>query len=110
MQLAEDRGIPLFGVFFVGVANGLAGGLLRDVVVREVPALLRPGQFVSMMLVLACGLFLILTRRYQVNPSAAAVTMIVAFFILRLLAVRFNWKTRPVLDEETADTSSAVAR
>ncbi|MGH7681521.1 MAG: trimeric intracellular cation channel family protein, partial [Candidatus Eiseniibacteriota bacterium] len=47
MQLAEERGIPIAGVVFVGVVNGLGGGLLRDVVVRDVPTLLRPGQFVS---------------------------------------------------------------
>jgi uncharacterized membrane protein YeiH len=110
MQLAEERGIPIFGVFFVGVANGLAGGLLRDVVVREVPALLRPGQFVSAMLVLVCGLFLLLTQRYGVNPTAAAATTIVAFFILRLLAVRFNWKTRPVLDEDTDESHGTIPR
>ena len=47
MQLAEEAGLPLMSIVFVGVANGVAGGLLRDVVVRDVPALLRPGQFAS---------------------------------------------------------------
>ena len=46
MQLAEDHGLPLVAILFVGVTNGVAGGMLRDVVVREVPALMRPGQFV----------------------------------------------------------------
>ena len=50
MQLAEDRNIPLVGVLFIGVVNGCAGGLLRDVFVRDVPSLLRPGQFVSLTL------------------------------------------------------------
>src|SRR4051812_21078089 len=39
MQLADNAGLPLIAIVFVGVANGVAGGLLRDVVVREVPTL-----------------------------------------------------------------------
>ncbi len=50
MQLAEERGIPVTGIIFIGVVNGTAGGLLRDVLVRDVPAILRPGQFVSLLL------------------------------------------------------------
>src|SRR6185369_13639604 len=41
MQLARDAGLPVVAVVFVGVSNGVAGGMLRDVVVREVPALMR---------------------------------------------------------------------
>jgi len=99
MQLAEDRGIPLIGVLFVGVVNGLAGGLVRDVVVRDVPALLRPGQFVSLMLLLSCGLFLVLTKQYAVSPTNAAWATVGSFFILRVLAVQFNWQSRSLLDE-----------
>ena len=97
MELALDRGIPTIGVVFVGVVNGVGGGLLRDVVVREVPSLLRPGQFVTLFLLLACGMFLILTLRYGMSPPPAAWTTVAVFFVLRLLAVRFNWKTRSVI-------------
>ena len=109
MQLARERGIPLFGVVFVGVANGVAGGLLRDVVVRDVPALLRPGQFVSLMLLLACGLFLVLTLHYRVSATSAAWATVGGFFTLRIVAVRFNWRSRSVM-EEPDDQSSAVPR
>jgi uncharacterized membrane protein YeiH len=108
LQLAEDRGIPTFGVMFVGVVNGLAGGLLRDVVVRDVPALLRLGQFVAPMLVLACGLFLVATGHYGANATRAAGGTIAAFFVLRALAVSFNWKTRSILPELEAPKDSDV--
>jgi len=109
MQLAEDRGIPLFGIIFVGLVNGVAGGLLRDVVVRDVPALLRPGQFVSLMLLLVCGLFLVLTMHYRMNPTEAAWATVGGFFALRLLAVRFNWQTRSVLDEDEEQPADNAA-
>jgi len=97
MQLAEGRGIPLAGTLFVGVVNGAAGGLLRDVIVREVPALLRPGQFVTLLLVMACGLFMVLKRYAGVSAPHAVWTMAGSFFVLRVMAIRFNWTTRSVL-------------
>lgn len=99
MQLARDHGIPLFGVLFVGVANGVAGGLLRDVVVRDVPALLRPGQFISLTLLGACVLFMALTATYGVTPTRAAWVTVVTYFLFRVVAVRFNWQSRSVLND-----------
>jgi len=102
MQLARDQAIPLVGVIFVGVVNGLGGGLLRDVVVQDVPTLLRPGQFISFMLVVACGVFQLLTLRYGVNPTPAAWITIALFFVMRVVALRFNWQTRAVWDADAA--------
>ena len=99
MQLAEDRGIPVAGVIFVGVANGTAGGLLRDVLVRDVPAVLRPGQFVTLLLLLACVIFVSLKSYGRVTIPQAAWTAIGSFFVLRVLTIRFNWTTRSVLAE-----------
>lgn len=104
MQLAQEHGIPLASVVFVGVANGVTGGLLRDVVVRDVPTLLRPGQFVSLTLLFACGLFLLLTIRLALNPTTAAWITVGTYFALRVVAVFFNWQTRPVLVGPASDT------
>ncbi len=103
MQLAEDSGLPLVAVVFVGVANGIAGGLLRDLVVNDVPAILRPGQFSSLTLLAACGLYLLLAQYYQLPPNRAAWFAVGAFFVARLLTIRFNWQTRPVWEEVEED-------
>jgi uncharacterized membrane protein YeiH len=100
MQLAEDHGLPLVAVLFVGVTNGVAGGMLRDVVVREVPALMRPGQFVSLTLLAACVIYLLLTFEYAVQPNHAAWITVAVYFVLRLLTIRFNWQSRSVWEEE----------
>lgn len=100
MQLAQDKGISTAGVIFVGVANGVSGGLLRDLVVGDVPVLLRPGQFVTLTLVFACGLFLFLRRQYQVGPTDAAWAMVATFFLIRVVSVRFKWKSRPVAEPQ----------
>jgi len=101
MQLAQDAKLPIFGVMLIGLVNGTAGGLLRDVVVRDVPTLLRPGQFISLALAIACGLFILLREYYHFGPTAAAQVTVAVFFIIRLLAVRFNWRTRAIAPEST---------
>ena len=100
MQLAEDYGLPLVAILFVGVTNGVAGGMLRDVVVREVPAIMRPGQFVSLTLLAVCVLYLFLRLQYQVQPTQAAWITVAVYFVLRLLTIRFNWQSRSVWEEE----------
>jgi uncharacterized membrane protein YeiH len=107
MQLAQDQHIPLLGVALVGVVNGTAGGLLRDVVVRDVPTLLRPGQSVSLALAIACAFFLTVREYYGVKPTDAAWATVALFFLIRVLAVRFNWKTQSIAGEgpsELGDT------
>lgn len=101
MQLAEQQGIPLVGVVFVGVANGVAGGMLRDIVVGEVPTIMRPGQFVSLTLFAACGLYLLLVLQQDVAITKAAWITVGAYFVVRILTIRFNWQTKSVWEDET---------
>ena len=105
MQLAGNAGLPLVAVIFVGVTNGVAGGVLRDVVVREVPALMRPGQYASITLFAACGLYLLLTLQAQLSPTMAAWITVGVFFIARVLTIRFNWQTRSVWEDESTSGS-----
>lgn len=101
MRLAQDAGLPLITTVFVGVANGVAGGLLRDVVVRDVPALLRPGQFASLILLAACGVNLLMTQHFDLSVRYAAWITVGLFFLVRALTIRFNWQTRSVWEDES---------
>lgn len=96
MQLAENRGLPLPAVVFVGVANGVAGGLLRDIVVNEVPTLMRPGQFSALTLLAACAIYLALVRQLAMTATEAAWIAVGAFFVVRVLTIRFNWQSKSV--------------
>jgi len=100
MELAARAGLPLVAIVFVGVANGAAGGLLRDVVMREIPAQMRPGQYASLTLLAACGVYLLLTVNLEFTPMLAAWITVGAFFLARVLTIRFNWRTRSVWEDE----------
>ncbi|HEX6636208.1 MAG TPA: TRIC cation channel family protein [Steroidobacteraceae bacterium] len=101
MQLAGNAGMPIIPVMFVGVANGVAGGVLRDVIVRQVPTLMRPGQYASITLFAACGLYLLLVLQAAVPVTHAAWITVGVFFVVRVLTIRFNWQTRPVWEDES---------
>jgi uncharacterized membrane protein YeiH len=97
MQLAFASGISLPGVLLVGFVNGTGGGLLRDVLVRDVPALFQPGGYAATVVLLACCAFIALVAKAGVPHVTAALIVIGAAFIARLLTIRFNWRTRPIL-------------
>jgi uncharacterized membrane protein YeiH len=97
MQLALAGGLPLAGVLLVGFVNGTGGGLLRDVLVRDVPALFQPGGYAATVVLLACCLFIGLVAKTDVSYVTAALIVIGAAFVTRLLTIRFNWRTRPIL-------------
>jgi len=97
MQLAMGYGLPLTGVLFVGLVNGVGGGLLRDVLVRDVPELFKPGQFSALVVLVACGLFIAMVSGLGLPNFAAALVTIFVSFTARLLIIRFNWRSRPVM-------------
>jgi uncharacterized membrane protein YeiH len=101
MQLSLLSGISLPGVVLVGVVNGIGGGLLRDLVVGDTPAMLKPGRYQVSALILVCILFLILSQGFGVTMLVAAWIMIGLYIIIRLLSIRFNLRTQPVLRDPT---------
>lgn len=100
MQLALAAAIPLPGVVLVGAVSGVGGGVLRDVIVREVPFILQPGQFSALIVLLACAVFLGLTLASGLAAEVAAWTTIGVAFIARMLTIRFDWRTRPLMDAD----------
>lgn len=97
MQLAMGYGMPVTGVLFVGLVNGVGGGLLRDVLVRDVPELFKPGQFSALVVLASCGLFIALVNGLGMPNLAAALVTVAAGFVARLLTIHFNWRSRPVM-------------
>ena len=67
--------------------------------VRDVPALFQPGGYAALVVLLACCLFVTLVLGLGVHNHAAAVIAIAAGFVVRLLTIRFNWRTSPVMPE-----------
>jgi uncharacterized membrane protein YeiH len=97
VQLALNAGYPLPGVVLLGVISGTGGGILRDVLTDKVPALLQPGQFSTLFVLLACVLFLVLELVFFLDPAVAGWITVVLFFVARTVTTRFNWRTVAVV-------------
>jgi uncharacterized membrane protein YeiH len=89
-------GVPPEAAVLVGLCNAVGGGLLRDVLVREEPLLLKPGQLYFLATLAGCAGFVLLSDGYGVATDIAACIAIALTLLLRVLAIRFNWTTRPL--------------
>ncbi len=97
MQMALRAGIQLPGVMLIGCVSGVGGGVLRDVVMRDVPEILKPGHFLAIPLAFACAIFLGLTLGLKTEPAPTAWATVVGFFLVRVLTIQFNWRTSAIL-------------
>jgi uncharacterized membrane protein YeiH len=81
---------------FVGVVNAVGGGLLRDLLIRSEPLLLKPGQFYVLAALIGAFAYATLTLHWKFSAVQAAVFATLATVVFRVLAIIFNWKTRAV--------------
>jgi len=88
-----DAGLSVPAAIISGTLTAVGGGLLRDVLVREEPLLFKPGQFYAFVAIGGCCLYVGLLRSELVPPNPAALLTIVLVFTIRMLAIRFNWRT-----------------
>ncbi len=99
VQKSLDAGLTEGSAILVGVINAAGGGLLRDILVREEPLLLKPGQFYVLAAIAGCVLFAVLAVQSKMEATKAAGIAIGVTFVLRVLAIQFNWKSRPLWQE-----------
>jgi len=86
-------GVSPEAAVLVGLCNAVGGGLLRDVVVRDEPLLLKPGQLYFLATLVGCIGFVVMSDRYGFDVENAAYIAIAVTLLLRVLAIRFNWRT-----------------
>lgn len=99
VQLSVEAGLSPPAAVMGGTLTAIGGGLLRDILVREEPLVFKPGQFYALVAIGGCCLFLGLLRWTEHTPHDAALITIVAVTTVRLLAIRFNWRTSALYEE-----------
>ena len=95
MHLALVAGIPMIGAILVGVTNAVGGGALRDLLLGQKLELLQPSVLMGIASVAGCLLFAVLLKLDTPGAWAGAAAAFTAFAV-RLLAVRFNVRSRPL--------------
>jgi uncharacterized membrane protein YeiH len=95
MYLAQSAGINTMGAILIGVVNAVGGGALRDLLVGDRVELLQPAVWMGIASVMGCVLFAILLELGVAGPWAGAAGALSAFAI-RLIALHFNLRSRPL--------------
>jgi uncharacterized membrane protein YeiH len=94
---AMQAGLVPLAAVLVGVFNATGAGLIRDVLIREEPVIFKPGRFYAGAAIVGTMLYVLLTTVVQIGDTWAAVAAITSAFTLRILSVKFDWRTRPIL-------------
>ena len=61
-RVAEDAGMPLVASVLLGAVTGVAGGVIRDVLLAQVPHIFRPGSLYATAAIAGASVFLVLER------------------------------------------------
>jgi uncharacterized membrane protein YeiH len=97
--LAFDAGSV--GAMLLGTLTGIGGGIVRDVLVREIPTVLRTELYAVAALIGAA--IVVIGRMLHVPPFAAAFAGAVLCFGLRLMAMRRGWQLPIARSPEQSD-------
>jgi uncharacterized membrane protein YeiH len=110
LLLFDSLGLGLFTV--TGIQKGLAigihpalcvalgtisacfGGVIRDLLLREIPMLFKSGEFYATTCIAGGFLYLLLLHWFA--PAATQTAIIVFICVLRILTVRYKWRLPPV--------------
>lgn len=95
-NLAIAAKLPFAGIVIVGFINAIGGGLLRDVLMRRVPDLFKPGLPFGPASVLAALFFTLLATKAGVGQREAAFMTIGAISIINFIILRYDIKSRPL--------------
>lgn len=96
LMKAIEAGLSVPASLLVGVVNAVGGGLLRDLFTAEEPLLFKPGQFYVLASLAGCVIFVLLAYKSAVTPRNAERISVATIFVLRILAILFNWRTTPL--------------
>jgi uncharacterized membrane protein YeiH len=96
--MRADIHIP--GVMLIGCISGMGGGLIRDIMLGEVPEVLKPGHYLVIPLIGACAFFLVFTKVLGGDVTPVAWVTVIMFFVVRVMTLRFDWQTSPLLKDD----------
>lgn len=95
LQKTIDAGFPFWVAAIMGMLTGAAGGVIRDMLINEIPLIFRRNIYA-----LACwigGLVYILALKLNLSVFVAQVACASTVIIIRILSVTLHWQL-PILN------------
>lgn len=86
----------------LGMLTGIGGGMVRDVLVREIPSVLRTELYAVAALIGSSAV--VAGQMLHLSPSVSSITGAVLCFGLRFMAMRYRWQL-PIARSSTTSES-----
>jgi uncharacterized membrane protein YeiH len=96
-QRGMELGFGLLGVVFIGTVSGVGGGVIRDILARDVPRIFLPGELYASTAALGCVAVYIFT---PITSSEAVLALGAAVTFFSRLAARHYRLRLPVRDPD----------
>lgn len=100
-QKTLDAGFSYWAAILMGMITGSLGGVLRDILINEVPLIFR--RDIYALACIAGGLFYTGCLMLQGSEVLAQLGCAATVVIVRILAVRLHWQL-PILTEQNTDS------
>jgi uncharacterized membrane protein YeiH len=88
-QKALEHGINPVMAALLGMLTGIGGGMLRDVLIAEIPVVLRADLYA--LAALAAAVVVVAGHGLHLSPIASTIMGGVLCFVLRFMAIRHGW-------------------
>jgi uncharacterized membrane protein YeiH len=89
-QKALDYGLDPVMAALLGMLTGIGGGMLRDVLVNEIPIVLHADLYA--LAALAGAAVVAGGHALHIQPIVTTMTGAVVCFVLRFMAIRYSWR------------------
>jgi uncharacterized membrane protein YeiH len=87
-----EHGLAPSAACFLGVTTAVGGGVLRDVVAREIPALFQPTSELYAVPAVIGALVIGFAWTFEATGPALEAGVAAGIFAVRLLALRYHWR------------------
>lgn len=78
-----------FLIMFIGVITGIGGGILRDIMVKDIPFILRK-RIYALAAILGGGVYIVLLKN-GINSNFSLIIGILITILIRVLSKKYEW-------------------
>lgn len=95
---ALRAGLLVLPAIMLGTITAVGGGMLRDILVGDVPKLLKPGTLYGLAAVASATFFVLLVDYVHITKGWAGVVAVALAIAVRGLSAWLKWETKPAPD------------
>ena len=99
LEKTLNMGYPVWTAIAMGCIMGAAGGIIRDILINEVPLIFR--RDIYAMACVAGGVVYVIGYSWNIQAETNAVLSAITVITIRLLAVKFHWNFPILKGEDT---------